>query len=138
MTPEDWKEVDRCLQLFICTVKLKCDEYMVALMLCRITQLRNVIQIFVNDEVRGTWLLDDCEERRRFMCPVKKPVYSQKQKANLKKLSRKARREAGLPALDATVTVYRPYWTSFKALKRHLIRNNNSIELVREKVDGDA
>lgn len=132
MTPEDWKEVKERLEDFYSTVKLKCDGYEVILLLGRISQMENAILIYINGEVKGKWLINDCEERRRFMRPVKKSVFSQKQRTQMKTISKKLRQKYGLPDPNASITAYYPYWTSFNSLKRHLIKHNDSIELVRE------
>lgn len=129
MTPQDWKEIEKRLQYLYSLVKLKCDGYEVTLTLARISQMKNAIVVYINGEIRGKWLAEDCEERRRFFRPVTKSIVSPKQKAGWKKLSKKTRQE-----LEARTryTCYYSYWTSFSALKRHLIKNNNTIELLKE------
>jgi hypothetical protein len=87
----------------------------------------------VNGEVRGAWLFEDCEERRRFMRPVKRFLYSKEQRVSYKKVSKRLRQKYGLPDPDITYTSYDFYWTSFRALKRNLIKNNTTIELVKEE-----
>ncbi|TEB10024.1 hypothetical protein Pmgp_02719 [Pelotomaculum propionicicum] len=110
----------------------RCDGYEVTLRLGRISQFKNAILVYINGEVRGEWLLKDCEERRRFFQPVKRSVLSRKTCSGLRKISKKLRQKAGLPDPDAKYTYYCPYWTSFKSLKRHLIKNNDSIELIKK------
>ncbi|SFH21635.1 hypothetical protein SAMN05660649_04286 [Desulfotomaculum arcticum] len=134
MTNEDWKEVEQQLQSIFSHVELKCDGYKVALVLKRLSQMKNGIIVYVNGIFEYKWLLDDCEERRRFCCPVKKSVYNQKHKAAMKKISKRLR---GLQDPEAKYTYYLPYWSSFRSLKSHLIKNNSSIELIREKKDGE-
>lgn len=134
MTPQDWKEVEERLNLFSAIVKLRCDGYEVTLVLKRISQFKNAIMVYVNGEIRGSWLAEDCEERRRFYRPRVKSLYSQKQKAALRKVSKKLRKKFGLPNPEAKYTFYDFYWTSFKALKCHLIKHNKSIERVSEFV----
>lgn len=56
----------------------------------------------------------------------------------MKKVSKRLRQKAGLPDPDASFTYYAPYWTSFGALKRHLIKHNSDIELIREQKEGAA
>lgn len=133
MTPQDWKEVEKRLENFWLPVKLKCDEYELTLRLERINQFKNAILVYVNGLMKVKWMTEDCEERRRFFRPKKQSAYSQKQKAALRKMSKRLRQKAGLPDPDDTYTYYIPYWTSFKALKSHLIKNNSNIQLVREQ-----
>lgn len=139
MNPQEWKEVEKSLEDLWSLVKLKCDGYEVAFALRRISQMKNGILVFVNGGFKGKWLLEDCEERRRFLCPLKKSVYSKKQQEGLKKFSKRLRKKVGLPDPDVKYTCYYPYWTSFRSLKSHLIKNNKSIELVRggDPQDGD-
>lgn len=137
MTPQDWKEVEENLKYFYTTVKLKCDGYNITLRLERISQFENGILIYVNGKMDFKWIGEDCEERRRFMQPVKKSLFSQKQKASLKKISKRLRQKSGLPEPNVSYTCYRPYWKSFRSLKSHLVKNNNSIELIKEQKDGE-
>lgn len=132
MTKQDWKEVEESLKSFYSIARLRCDGYEVAFVLKRISQMKNGICVYVNSVLEGKWLLEDCEERRRFLCPMKKSVYSRKQKEGLKKFSKRLRTRLDLPDPDKKYTYYLPYWTSFKSLKSHLIKNNSNIELVRE------
>jgi hypothetical protein len=46
----------------------------------------------------------------------------------IKKMTPKQLKNRGIDA-GKTCTMYYPWWTSFKALKSHLIKNNASIEL---------
>ncbi|TEB10659.1 hypothetical protein [Pelotomaculum propionicicum] len=131
MNPQEWKEVEKSLENFWSPVSLKCDGYEVTFVLRRISQMKNGIVVFVNGVFELRWLLEDCEERRRFLCPMEIYVYSKKQREGLKKFSKKLRKSVGLPDPDTKHTYYRFYWTSFISLKKHLIKNNKSIELVR-------
>lgn len=131
MTKEEWKEVEGKLKSFYCIVKLRCDEYEISLVIVRISQFKNEIQIYVNGVVKGEWLNKECEESKRFLRKVSKSLYSQKHKLSYKKLSKRMQKEIGLD-IDKTYSYYLPSWTSFNSLKRQLIRENNSIELIQE------
>ncbi|ACV64885.1 conserved hypothetical protein [Desulfofarcimen acetoxidans DSM 771] len=131
ITKQEWQEVEEQLQSFYTTVKLKCDEYNISLRLERLNQFKNVISVYVNGVVKGTWLMEDCEERKRFMRPVKKSLYSQKRKEEMKKFSKKKLKEYGID-LEATYTCYLPFWKSFKKMRSHLTKNNKTIELVKD------
>lgn len=131
MTPEEWKEVEEKLNSLFSTVKLKVDGYELTIVLRRITQFKNAIVVYVNGQVKGEWLIKECEESRRFFREVRKSVYTTKQKKAYAKLSKKLRAEMGID-IDKTYSYYLADWTSFKALKKKLIEQNNSIELVRE------
>lgn len=133
MTPQDWKEVEEKLKSFYDHVKLNCDGYEVTFILRRLSQFKNAIQMYVNGYMKGVWILEDCEERRRFIRPIKRYLHSPKGRARLKKFPKRWRKESKLLDPDAVVVGYLPYWTSFKSLKSHLIKNNQSITLIREK-----
>jgi len=107
-----------------------CDGYEVTLLLGPISQFKNAILVYIGGKIRGKWLSEDCEERRRFFQSVTKSILSPKKKAALKKLPKKTR----LQLEEKTkYTYFLPYWTSFKALKSHLIKHNSNIELISEQ-----
>lgn len=130
MNPQEWKEVEESLAILWSPVKLKCDGYEVTFILERISQMKNAILFYIGGVCKAKWALEDCEERRRFLCPVQKSAYTSKQKEGLKKFSKKLRAKLDIDP-DKKFTYYHLYWTNFKSLKRHLIKNNKSIELVR-------
>ncbi|AEG60035.1 hypothetical protein [Desulforamulus ruminis] len=128
MTPQDWKEVELSLNSFYKQAVLMCDGYKITLTLGRISQFKNGIKVYVNNVLKLKWMIEECEERRRFFRPIKKSLISPKEKAAFKRLSKKAKLD-----IKTEYTYYAPYWTSFRALKAHLIKHNKSIELVREE-----
>ncbi len=130
MSVEDWDKVEERLQHLYYPVKLNCDGYEVTLMLERRNQFKNVIMVYVNGVIKGKWLLDDCEERRRFFRKIVKSLHSTKEKKALRKISKRLRKENGLLDPDAKYTTYTWFWTSFNSLKKHLINHNKAIELV--------
>ena len=76
---------------------------------------------------KGKWLLEDCEIRRRFCQKHTKSLLNAKGKQKLKR-ERKEIREQVIK--NTTYEWYEPYFSSFRTLKSHFIKNNNSIELV--------
>lgn len=110
-----------------------CDGYEVTLLLGPISQFKNALLVYIGGEIRGKWLSEDCEERRRFFRSVTKSLFSPKERAAWKKLSKKTRIEL---EERAKYTTYYSYWTSFGALKSHFIKHNSKIELVT-KQDGN-
>lgn len=130
LTAEEWKEIEEELKLIYSMVKLRCDGYEVSITLARVTQFKNAIVVYVNGVVKGEWLLKECEESRRFFRKVTKSVLTPKQKKSLQKLPKKLQKELGI---DKTVSYYLADWTSFRALKKHLIEHNQSIELIQSK-----
>lgn len=130
MTKEEWSQVEAALKDFFSLVKLKIDEYEVSLRLERIDTYSNRIGVYVNGEFKGKWLMEDCEERRRFLRKREKSVMTVKQRKDLEKLPKKFRKEYE-EMLNRSYVYYEPWWTSFNSLKKHLIKENESIELIK-------
>lgn len=128
MTADQWKELDRELQnVWSPVVKLKIDGYEVSLALRQVSQFRNAIVVYINNEFRGKWLTEDCEERRRFF-PCKKRCVTNANE--LKKMGIRSKKEIQKYKEMATYNAYSSAWTSFKAMKKHFEMNNKSIELM--------
>jgi hypothetical protein len=53
---------------------------------------------------------------------------TKKQKELFNKMSKKLKKEI---LADRKYSYYSEYWTSFNAMKRHLLKENSSIELVK-------
>lgn len=132
MLQQDWKLVEERLKQLYSTVKLRCDGYEVSFVLARIGQFKNGILVYVDGVFKGKWLMEDCEERRRFCRPINKSFHTAKEKQSLRKLPKKWRKESKALDPDLKYTYYANYWTSFRTLKSHLIKNNRDIELVKE------
>ncbi len=129
MTTAEWKKVEEELHSLFGSVKLKCDDYMVTIALERYNQFKNVLAVYVNGEIKGSWYTEDCEERRRFFQPNMKSILSPKAKTSLKKLPKKMKADF---ENRSRYVFYSPYWRSFGSLKTHLIKNNKVIELIQE------
>jgi hypothetical protein len=130
MTNEDWDKVKASLEVLSSIVKLKIDGYDVSFTLVRESTYKNVILVFIGGELCGKWLLEECEERRRFFQKCERSVLSTREKAKFKKMSKREQKQFS-DYINRTYAFYSPHWTSFTSLKRHLIANNESIELVR-------
>lgn len=133
ITPADWKRIEEALSGIFGVETLICDGY--ELTICR-RQDKNklVLQLYVNGVMKGEWVANDCEERRRFFFPSVRRLYSRAEidkagKGLGKRQLEKFRAEMGL---DKTMTIYMPIWGSFTALRRHLIKHNKEI-LVKNK-----
>ena len=133
MSKEDWELVKKRLSHPLGSVDLKIDGYAVTLEVRCVKPLKYAIQVFVNGVSRGAWCAGDSEESRRFLRPVTRALYSPaKKKAALNGLRSKADIKAisNLMGLDKTWTYWDLTWPTFEPLKRHLVANNKSIELV--------
>lgn len=129
MTKEEWATVERALNFAYGAADLRVDGFEVALRVERIRKLQYTIVVYVNGSWKGTWLRTDCEERRRFFRPVRRCLMSRKHYDAWRKSFGKKRADA--ERAKASGTFWLPDWTSFGALRRHLVKNNTSIELVK-------
>ena len=130
MTKEDWAYVEETLKSPYKIVKLNCDGYILSLRLRRVDVYKLAICVRVNGELSVDWIVNDCEERRRFFRKTQGSILSASGMKIFRKLSKKKQEEwRGSYFYD----IYLPYWTSFRSLKKHLIENNKSIELVKEE-----
>ena len=130
MTKEDWVYVEETLKSPYKIVKLNCDGYILSLRLRRVDVYKLAICVRVNGELSVDWIVNDCEERRRFFRKTQGSILSASGMKIFRKLSKKKQEEwRGSYIYD----IYLPYWTSFRSLKKHLIENNKSIELVKEE-----
>lgn len=131
MTKDDWKKVEETLKSFYGRVKLKCDGYEVSLYLKQISQFRNGIIFYVNGEFLGRWLVEDCEERRRFFPCKKKTIIKDKDiKAIGSNDFRMTKKRIQEYKDKYSYNEYFTAWTNFKAMKKHFEMNNKSIELL--------
>ena len=128
MTAEEWKRVEETLSTpYGGIVRLKIDGYNVAISHALIEPLKYGLAIYIDDVFKGKWIMEDCDIRRRFLQKHTKSLLKAKEKKALMR-QRKAFREQIMK--DMTFEWYSPYWSSFRCLKSHLIKNNKSIELV--------
>jgi hypothetical protein len=129
LTREQWDEISRKLQSFWTPVRLLIDGYEITLQLERISVFENAILVWINGQWKGEWVLNDCEERRRFFKPTKRRNAFL---ARLQKSLGKRRAAQICKGMSPYFTGYSQCWKSFPALKRHLIANNESIDLAPE------
>lgn len=106
MTEDEWKIVEEDLKIIGNPVKLRIDNYDIALSLGQISTYKN-----------GIWLARECEERKRFLQKHEHNLYDNKTNKQISKMSKKRRAELGLDDKLKYVT-YTSYWTSFKQLKK--------------------
>lgn len=128
ITADDWKQIEEILKSFFKSVKLNCDGYEITLVLRQLTTFSNAIVVYVNGKFEFQWLMEDCEERRRFCCPSTRSILNKESKKAWSKLLTK--KEMKEKEKNSMYTNYRSYWTSFRSLKRHLIANNEVIQWI--------
>ena len=127
MTDEQWKEVEKKLVPPFGRVELEIDGYKVTITAQLVEKMKFSFVVYVNGFIRAEWSMNDCEIRCRFYYESKKSLLKGSEKAKIKKMRKSVREEI---MKSAQYSVFLPYWGSFSRLKSHLIKNNQSIELV--------
>lgn len=112
-------------------VALICDDYNVLLRTVHIKPRRGAIIAYINGKHLGKWLIEDCEERRRFFRETSRYLHS----TQTRRLMRKALGGAqcskeNLARINERFVSYSGFWFSAPALLRHILRHNRSVELV--------
>lgn len=130
MNKENWLKVEEALSHPYGFAKLKCDSYNLTLVVQQTKALKFEIGFYVDGYFRGIFLTQDCEERRRFCCPHQASVYSPASRAKITKGVSKRNVSKWFPDIDKKFTYYGSHWSKFAPLKRHLIANNEVIELL--------
>ena len=137
MTVEQWKKAENMLSTVLGFVKMKVDGYDITIQYAKEKPTKYVLAVYVNGEIRGEWLAEDCEIRRKFCYCGERQILSSKQKKKI---------FAGLTKREQTrfekenrdrlyYKYYTPYFNSFRTLKAHLIKNNKSIELIEKNIE---
>lgn len=127
MTSEDWKIVEFTLLSPFSSVKLKIDNYNVSIVCEQEKPLHYCFVVYIDGIFKCKWLMEDCDIRRRFYQQHTKSMLNSKQKKQLKHESKYVREKI---KKNMSCKYYLPYWKSFKSLKSHFIKNNDSIELI--------
>ena len=130
LTNEQWKEIERQVVVLGQTVALAIDGFKVKMMMTPIDRYRNGIALFVVGTLNGPKTLTTAEKHRRFWQPHRKSVLPTTPMPGYKKAAWKKYRD------EHSYTVYYPYWTSFRSMRRHLVTNNESIRLISD-IGGD-
>lgn len=127
LTDEQWKQIKQQLSWTGAQVELLVDGYRLTIQRVRASEMRDELMVYVNGKFIGKWISEDCEERRRFFCPRTRYLYpAAKRKRMMRGLSKRLAREVGA---DTKYTHYKPWWPSFDALRRHLVKHNKSITI---------
>lgn len=129
LTEQQWQD---CENKVLCglPITLKIDGRRVTFDRRRYKDLRFCLVVFINGTLKFSWHFDQTEEaediRKRFFRKYRKHLFS-------KKVVR-LRKRAGIDDPDPIYTCYSHAWFSFKSLKNHLLKNNESIELITGEV----
>lgn len=128
LTKDDVEKIKAELGLPWGRVALRCDGFRVTVAVTEVGALKYVLRVFVNGWLHASQVLDDCEERRRFMRPSLVRLYPPaKRQALVKQVGIRLAKKMGA---DATLTVYSHHWNSARVMLRHFLANNENVELV--------
>ncbi len=115
------------------SIQLHIDSYYVIVEAVRHIKnpLNGHLTVIVNHPKYRTWnwlweKSDECENMRMRFCRPRQKSCVRATKSNVKKYGKRFLKSF---KKDTMVTVYDPSWPSLSSLKRHLIKNNSSIEL---------
>ena len=131
LSKEEWAQVEKALMGRYGLVKLQVDDRKVTLERALIKKNQMGIVVYVDGVWRGEWVgtANDCPEQR-YLCPRDSFVYPAKQRAEMKKISKRRRKEWGLRDPDTKVRIFYPYWPNATAIRRHYQKRFTSIELI--------
>lgn len=138
MTKKDWEKAKERLERPwpYGRVNLEADGYDVMLEMQSVNDMfHKGILVYVNGHFKGSWLVQDCEERRRFMPQRQRPCMSPQQIARYNKLPKRMQKELKY-LRDETYTEYSTHWMSWGSLVKHFEANNKDIRL--KEVEKDA
>lgn len=111
-------------------IHLQCDDYRVSVQVSLLKTRTYVLFVYVDEWIRGEWLRDDCEQRRRFMCAKSMALYSAKRRAEIIKAFGKRAAAKHFPRLNDRHTYWLPYWTSARSMLRHFCANNQKVTVL--------
>lgn len=127
MNKADWDKVKKKLCTLFGKAELECDGYKVELIKGYYKENRLCIFVYINGYMKGKWLTEDCEERRRF-------AHCKKRLLRLSKgFDKKGLTKKELKALDEQRTYYAYgfWWLNFDEMRRHFEKNNKEIKLIK-------
>lgn len=107
-------------------VKLKADDFCIWLINQREGNKLYTV-VYVDGRFKLEWAATDCDIRRRFMCPSKRCIAPKKE---LDKIRSKKRRQEIKDKYS--YIAYSPFWLSCRRLKKHLVKNNDSISIIED------
>ena len=130
MTEEQWKQVESRLSRPFGRVKMQIDGYEITVVVEPFKSLKMGLMVYVDGQFKGKWLTEDCDIRRRFYYCSKRSLLNAKQKKQLQREKKAIREEI---QKEMEYMTFSPYFGSFRTLKSHFIKNNQSIALCEEE-----
>ncbi|UZZ12219.1 hypothetical protein NDO41_07030 [Ectopseudomonas mendocina] len=134
MQQQDWDDLKQQMASPYGYMKLKCDQFEVALSQEVDSKGRKwATSVYVDGVFKAAWCFADekgqpkHEEARRFLRKVTRRVNSARDVAEIQKLFGKRQAKK---AAERVYVYFAPSWSSFNSLKKHLVANNTSIERI--------
>lgn len=132
MTADDWKEAEKRLAPPFGSAKFIVDGYKVTVESRLATEMKYVYAVFIDGIFSFKWITEDCEIRRRFCFEGQRSFMTGKKKADFIKQFGKREYNRLLKEKPEMIKYkyWQPYFGSFRSLKSHFEKNNESITLV--------
>ncbi len=128
MTKEDWTKAEKALESILGHVKFVIDGYNVSVGYVKESPTKYCLAVYIDGVFKSKWCFEDCEIRRRF-CNQRKTAVIKKSEFINKFGKREYNRVVKEKPECFFAVYYTPYFGSFRTLKSHFIKNNQSIEL---------
>ncbi|MDW7643424.1 MAG: hypothetical protein SCI25_00110 [Desulfuromonadales bacterium] len=132
MTKEDWDKVEKALSGIYGMAGVKADEFEVTFHRGLVSKNRLAIVTYVDGYRKGKWVdAKDQHPEQRCLRPASRLMCKPKERAALKKMSKRLLKELG-PAFDPDRKwhYYDFKWTSVAQIRRHYEKTFQSIELI--------
>lgn len=133
LNKEQWQSFEQEAERLYHSTKLRCDGFELTVRKEMVGRNRLGLAVYVNGRIKGEWLMAErnCPELR-FMRPHERFLYSPKERQRVVKECGKRWSEKS--GVNKKYTIYLPWWTSATALRRHLVKHCQQIELVEPEV----
>ena len=131
MTKEEWAKAEQALGSIFGHVKFVIDGYKVSVGYVKESPTKYCLAVYIDGIFKSEWCFEDCEIRRRFCNQCKTAVIKKTEFIN-KFGKREYNRVVKEHPEYFFAVYYTPYFGSFRTLKSHLIKHNDSIELAEK------
>lgn len=130
MKKEDWAYVEEVLSGLYGSVDLKVDGAVITLQRRLIKKNQLGILTYVNGWIKGIWTdIEAGHPETQYLRPVSKLIYNAKERATLKKASKKTLKSLVIDP-DARHNYVSLYWHSVSSIRKHYEKTFKSIELI--------